>query len=188
MSSSRDVVERRREVLRLVYDNFLHSLDALPQERLWERPGHGLPTGQAGFPIARLVGHVRDAIVFWLWREGEEPPPAIERGASLETILDSLEQVRGRLDAILASASDADLKSVWPSAAPVRLGLPAGQAGAPAPSRGEPITLGFISKRLMQHALYHQGQIDYIRSMGEEGWGRGRTYWEESVDAVSDCP
>jgi hypothetical protein len=181
MSSSRDVVERRREVLRLVYDNFLHSLDGLPPERLWERPGHG-------FPIARLVGHVRDAIVFWLWREGEEPAPAIERGASLETILDSLEQVRGRLDAVLASASDADLKAVWPSAAPVRLGLPAGQAGAPAPSRGEPITLGFISKRLMQHALYHQGQIDYIRSMGEEGWGRGRTYWEESVDAVSACP
>jgi hypothetical protein len=40
----------------------------------------------------------------------------------------------------------------------------------------------------MQHALYHQGQIDYIRSMGEEGWGRGRTYWEEAVDAVSACP
>jgi hypothetical protein len=174
MSPSRDVVERRREVLRLVYDSFLHSLDGLPAERLWERPGHGLPTGQAGFPIARLVGHVRDAIVFWLWREGEEPPPAIERGAPLETILDSLEQVRGRLDAVLASASDADLKAVWPSAAPVRL--------------GEPITLGFISKRLMQHALYHQGQIDYIRTMGEEGWGRGRTYWEEAADAVSECP
>jgi uncharacterized damage-inducible protein DinB len=167
MSSSRDVVEHRRQVLRLVYDNFLHSLDGLPAERLWERPGHG-------FPIARLVGHVRDAIVFWLWREGEEPPPAIERGASLETILASLEQVRGRLDAILASASDADLEAVWPSAAPVRL--------------GGPITLGFISKRLMQHALYHQGQIDYIRAMGEEGWGQGRTYWEEAVDAVSACP
>jgi len=181
MSSSRDVVERRRQVLRLVYDNFLHSLDGLPPERLWERPGHGLPTGQAGFPIARLVGHVRYAIVFWLWREGEEPPPAIERGASLETILASLEQVRGRLDAVLASASDADLEAAWPSAAPVRLvGL--------GPSRGEPITLGFISKRLMQHALYHQGQIDYIRAMGEEGWGQGRTYWEEAVDAVSECP
>ena len=181
MSSSRDVVERRREVLRLVYDNFLHSLDGLPPERLWERPGHG-------FPIARLVGHVRDAIVFWLWREGEEPPPAIERGASLETILESFEQVRGRLDAILAGASDADLETAWPAAAPVRLGLSAGQAGAPAPSRGEPISLGFISKRLMQHALYHGGQIDYIRSMGEEGWGRGRTYWEQAVDAVSACP
>jgi uncharacterized damage-inducible protein DinB len=167
MSSSRDVVERRREVLRLVYDSFLHSLDGLPAERLWERPGHG-------FPIARLVGHVRDAIVFWLWREGEEPPPAIERGASLETILESLDKVLGRLDAVLASASDADLKAVWPSAAPVRLSTP--------------ITLGFISKRLMQHALYHQGQIDYIRSMGEEGWGRGRTYWEEAADAVSECP
>ena len=174
MSSSRDVVEQRRQVLRLVYDNFLHSLDGLPPERLWERPGHG-------FPIARLVGHVRDAIVFWLWREGEEPPPAIARGASLDTILEFFEQVRGRLDAILASASDADLEAVWPSAAPVRL-------GAAAPSRGEPITLGFISKRLMQHALYHGGQIDYIRSMGEEGWGRGRTYWEEAVDAVSACP
>jgi len=174
MSSSRDVVEQRRQVLRLVYDNFLHSLDGLPPERLWERPGHG-------FPIARLVGHVRDAIVFWLWRESEEPPPAIERGASLEGILDSFEQVRGRLDAILASATDADLEAVWPSAAPVRL-------GGPAPSRGEPITLGFISKRLMHHALYHQGQIDYIRAMGEEGWGRGRTYWEEAVDAVSACP
>jgi hypothetical protein len=174
MSSPRDVVERRREVLRLAYDSFLHSLDGLPPERLWERPGHGLPTGQAGFPIARLVGHVRDAIAFWLWREGEEPPPAIERGASLETILESLEQVRGRLDAVLASASDADLEAAWPSAAPVRL--------------AKPITLGFISKRLMQHALYHQGQIDYIRSMGEEGWGRGRTYWEEAVDAVSACP
>jgi hypothetical protein len=174
MSSSRNVVERRRQVLRLVYDNFLHSLDGLPPERLWERPGHG-------FPIARLVGHVRDAIVFWLWREGEEPPPAIERGAPLETILESLEQVRGRLDAVLASASDADLKTAWPAAAPVRLvGL--------GPSRGEPITLGFISKRLMQHALYHQAQIDYIRSMGEQGWGRGRTYWEEAVDAVSACP
>jgi hypothetical protein len=181
MSSSRDVVERRREVLRLAYDTFLHSLDGLPAERLWERPGHG-------FPIARLVGHVRDAIVFWLWREGEEPPPAIERGAPLETILESFEQVRGRLDAVLASATDADLEAVWLSAAPVRLGLPAGQASAPAPSRGEPITLGFISKRLMQHALYHQAQIDYIRSTGEEGWGRGRTYWEEAVDAVSDCP
>jgi hypothetical protein len=174
MSSSRDVVEQRRQVLRLVYDNFLHSLDGLPPERLWERPG-------LGFPIARLVGHVRDAIVFWLWREGEEPPPAIERGASLETILESFEQVRGRLDDVLATASDADLEASWPSAAPVRLGLPAGQAGGP-------ITLGFISKRLMQHALYHQGQIDYIRSMGEEGWGRGRTYWEEAVDAVSECP
>jgi hypothetical protein len=174
MSSSRDVVEQRRQVLRLVYDNFLHSLDDLPPERLWERPGHG-------FPIARLVGHVRDAIVFWLWREGEEPPPAIARGASLDTILESFQQVRDRLDAILASASDADLEAVWPSAAPVRL-------GAAAPSRGEPITLGFISKRLMQHALYHGGQIDYIRSMGEEGWGRGRTYWEEAVDAVSACP
>ena len=181
MPSSRDVVEQRRQVLRLVYDNFLHSLDDLPPERLWERPGHG-------FPIARLVGHVRDAIVFWLWRESEETPPAIERGASLETILESFEQVRGRLDAVLASASDADLKAVWLSAAPVRLGLPAGQASAPAPSRGEPITLGFISKRLMHHALYHQGQIDYIRAMGEEGWGRGRTYWEEAVDAVSACP
>jgi hypothetical protein len=188
MSSSRDVVEQRRQVLRLVYDNFLHSLDDLPPERVWERPGHGLPTGQAGFPIARLVGHVRDAIVFWLWREGEEPPPAIERGTSLETILDSFQQVRGRLDEILASASDADLEAVWPSAAPVRLGLPAGQAGVPAPLRGEPITLGFISKRLMQHALYHGAQIDYIRTMGEEGWGRGRTYWEEAVDAVSACP
>jgi hypothetical protein len=181
MSSSRDVVEQRRQVLRLVYDNFLRSLDDLPPERLWERPGHG-------FPIARLVGHVRDAIVFWLWREGEEPPPAIERGASLETILESFEQVRGRLDAVLASATDADLEAVWPSAAAVRIGLPAGQAGAPAPSRGEPITLGFISKRLMQHALYHGAQIDYIRTMGEEGWGRGRTYWEEAVDAVSACP
>jgi len=181
MPSSRDVVEQRRQVLRLVYDNFLRSLDDLPAERLWERPGHG-------FPIARLVGHVRDAIVFWLWREGEEPPPAIERGASLETILESFEQVRGRLDVILSSASDADLGAVWPSAAPVRIGLPAGQAGAPAPSRGEPITLGFISKRLMQHALYHGAQIDYIRTMGEEGWGRGRTYWEEAVDAVSACP
>ena len=180
MSSSRDVVEQRRQVLRLVYDNFLHSLDGLPPERLWERPGHG-------FPIARLVGHVRDAIVFWLWREGEEPPPAIERGAPLETILESFQQVRGRLDAILASASDADLGAVWPSAAPVRLGRRR-KAGGPAPSRGEPITLGFISKRLMQHALYHGGQIDYIRSMGEEGWGRGRTYWEEAVDAVSECP
>ena len=181
MSSSRDVVERRREVLRLAYDTFLHSLDGLPAERLWERPGHG-------FPIARLVGHVRDAIVFWLWREGEEPPPAIERGASLETILESFQQVRGRLDAMLASTNDADLEAVWPSAAAVRLGLPAGQAGAPAPLRGEPITLGFISKRLMQHALYHGAQIDYIRTMGEEGWGRGRTYWEEAVDAVSECP
>jgi hypothetical protein len=174
MPSSRDVVERRRQVLRLVYDNFLRSLDDLPAERLWERPGHG-------FPIARLVGHVRDAIVFWLWREGEELPPAIERGAPLETILDSLQQVRGRLDEVLASATDADLKAVWPSAAPVHLvGL--------GPSRGEPITLGFISKRLMQHALYHGAQIDYIRTMGEEGWGRGRTYWEEAVDAVSACP
>jgi len=184
MSSSRDVVERRREVLRLVYDSFLHSLDGLPPERLWERPGHG-------FPIARLVGHVRDAIVFWLWREGEEPPPAIERGASLETILESLDKVRGRLDAILASASDADLEAVWPSAAPVRLAGPAPsppKADPPPADRGEPITLGFISKRLMQHALYHQGQIDYIRTMGEEGWGRGRTYWEEAVDAVSQCP
>jgi uncharacterized damage-inducible protein DinB len=167
MSSSRDVVEQRRQVLRLVYDSFLHSLDGLPPERLWERPGHG-------FPIARLVGHVRDAIVFWLWREGEEPPPAIERGAPLETILESLEQVRGRLDAVLASASDADLEAAWPSAAPVRLGAP--------------ITLGFVSKRLMQHALYHQGQIDYIRAMGEEGWGRDRRYWEEAADAVSECP
>jgi len=167
MSSSRDVVERRREVLRLAYDNFLHSLDGLPAERLWERPGHG-------FPIARLVGHVRDAIVFWLWREGEEPPLAIERGASLESIIESFEQVRGRLDAVLVSATDADLEAVWLSAAPVRL--------------ARPITLGFISKRLMQHALYHQAQIDYIRSMGEEGWGRGRTYWEEAVDAVSACP
>jgi len=174
MSSSRDVVEQRRQVLRLVYDNFLRSLDDLPAERLWERPGHG-------FPIARLVGHVRDAIVFWLWREGEEPPPAIERGAPLETILESFKQVRGRLDEILASASDADLEAVWPSAAAVRI-------GGPAPSRGEPITLGFISKRLMQHALYHGAQIDYIRTMGEEGWGRGRTYWEEAVDAVSACP
>jgi hypothetical protein len=174
MSSSRDVVERRRQVLRLVYDNFLHSLDGLPPERLWERPGHG-------FSIARLMGHVRDAIVFWLWREGEEPPPTIERGASLETILESLEQVRGRLDAILASATDADLKAIWPSAAPVRLvGL--------GPSRGDPITLGFISKRLMQHALYHQAQIDCVRTMGEKGWGQGRTYWEEAADAVSACP
>jgi uncharacterized damage-inducible protein DinB len=167
MSSSRDVVEQRRQVLRLVYDSLLHSLDGLPPERLWERPGHG-------FPIARLVGHVRDAIVFWLWREGEDPPPAIERGASLETILESLEQVRGRLDAVLASASDADLEATWPSAAPVRLGAP--------------ITLGFVSKRLMQHGLYHQGQIDYIRAMGEEGWGRDRRYWEEAADAVSECP
>jgi hypothetical protein len=174
MSSSRDVVEQRRQVLRLVYDNFLHSLDDLPPERLWERPGRG-------FPIARLLGHVRDAIVFGLWRDGEERPPAIERGAPLETILESLAQVRGRLDAVLGSATDADLKAVWPSAAPVRLvGLD--------PSRGQPITLGFISKRLMQHALYHQAQIDYIRSMGEEGWGQGRTYWEEAVDAVSACP
>jgi DinB superfamily len=174
MPSSRDVVEQRRQVLRLVHDNFLRSLDDLPAERLWERPGHG-------FPIARLVGHVRDAIVFWLWREGEEPPPAIERGAPLETILESFEQVRGRLDEILASATDADLEAVWPSAAAVRI-------GGPAPSRGEPITLGFISKRLMQHGLYHGAQIDYIRTMGEEGWGRGRTYWEEAVDAVSACP
>jgi len=174
MSSSRDVVEQRRQVLRLVYDNFLRSLDGLPPERLWERPGNG-------FPIARLVQHVRDAIVFWLWREGEEPPPAVERGAPLEGILDSFQQVRDRLDALLASASDADLRAAWPSAAAVRL-------GAPSPSRGEPITLGFISKRLMQHALYHGAQIDYIRTMGEKDWGRGRTYWEEAVDAVSACP
>ena len=68
-----------------------------------------------------------------------------------------------------------------------RAARPACPAGGPAPSRGEPITLGFISKRLMQHALYHGAQIDYIRTMGEEGWGRGRTYWEEAVDAVSEC-
>ena len=161
-------------MLRLVHEGFLRSLDGLAPERLWERPGRG-------FPIARLVQHVRDAIVFWLWREGEEPPAAVERGATLESMLDSFAKVRGRLDDVLASASDADLEAVWPSVLPQRLG------GAARPGGG-PITLDFVTKRLMQHALYHQGQIDYIRAMGEEGWGRGRTYWEEAADAVSACP
>ena len=174
MTSSRDVVERRREVLRLVYDNFLHSLDGLPPERLWERPGHG-------FTIARLLGHVRDAIVYWLWREGEELPPPVERGAPLETIVESLQQVRARLDAVLASAVDAELDAAWPSVLPQRLGRP-GRPG------GEPITLNFITKRLAQHALYHGAQIDYLRAMWEEGWGRDRTYWEKAVDALSACP
>ena len=180
MSPVRDVCEQRRRVLRLVHDSFLHSLDGLPPERLWERPGHGLPTGQAGFPIARLVQHVRAAIVFWLWREGEDLPPAIERGASLDTILGSFEQVCGRLDDILASASDADLEAAWSSTAPRRFGV--------VRPGGGPITLGFITRRLMQHALYHQAQIDYIRAMGEEGWGEGRSYWEEASDAVAACP
>jgi hypothetical protein len=173
MSPARDVVEQRREVLRLVHDSFLHSLDGMPPERLWERPG-------LGFPIARLVQHVRAAIVFWLWREGDDLPPAIERGAPLDTILDSFKQVCGRLDDILASASDADLEAAWSSTAPRRFGV--------VRPGGSSITLGFITKRLMQHALYHQAQVDYIRAMGEEGWGEGRTYWEEAADAVSACP
>jgi hypothetical protein len=173
MSSSRDVVEQRRQVLRLVHDSFLHSLDDLPPERLWERPGHG-------FPIARLVQHVRAAIVFWVWQEGEELPPGIVRGASLDTILGSFEQVCSHLDGILAGASDADLDAPWSSTAPRRFGV--------VRPGGGPITLGFITRRLMQHALYHQAQIDYVRAMGEEGWGEGRTYWEEAADAVASCP
>ena len=47
---------------------------------------------------------------------------------------------------------------------------------------------GGRTRRLMQHALYHQAQIDYIRAMGEEGWGEGRTHWEEGTDAVAACP
>jgi hypothetical protein len=170
-------------VLRLVHDSFLHSLDGLPPERLWERPGHG-------FPIARLVQHVRAAIVFWLWREGEDLPPAIERGASLDTILGSFEQVCGRLDDILASASDADLEAAWSSTAPRRFDVvrPPAEGGSASGGEGGSITLGFITRRLMQHALYHQGQIDYIRAMGEQDWGEGRTYWEEAADAVAACP
>lgn len=97
-----------------------------------------------------------------------------EPNASLDDILASLARVRERLDAILDGASDADLDREWSAAWP----------GRPGPKAA----LGFITKRLMQHDLYHQAQIDALRQIMEPGWGEDRQFWQQAADAVSACP
>lgn len=164
-----EVVQRRLETMALVRESLLGSLEGLTQEALWWRPA------PHAFPIARLLQHIRDAYVFWLWREGEARPPAVERDAPLHTILDSLNAVYEHFVEILQATSDADLNRPWPAAAPAALG-------------NTTVTLGFATKRLMQHSLYHQAQIDYIRHVLDADFGKGRDYWERASDRLSACP
>ncbi len=163
------VVRQRLETMAVVRESLLGSLDGLTQEALWWRPSPHV------FPIARLLQHIRDAYVWWLWREGEQPLPAVPRDAPLDPILDSLALAHGRLVSILEGTDDAGLDHDWPAAGPRAAGWPA-------------VTLRFASKRLMQHSLYHQGQIDYIRLALDPDFGRDRDYWERASDALSACP
>lgn len=167
--SGNDVVRRRLETMALVRQSLLGSLDGLTQNALWWRPA------PHAFPIARLLQHIRDAYVFWLWREGEERPAPIPRDAPLASILDSLNAVYDHFVRILQGTSDAGLDAPWPAAAPAALG-------------NTNVTLGFVTKRLMQHSLYHQAQIDYIRHVLDSDFGKGRDYWERASDALSACP
>ncbi len=167
--SENQVVQQRLATMGIVRESLLGSLEGVTQEALWWRPA------PHSFPIARLLQHVRDACVFWLWREGEERPPAVPRDATLDQILPSLEAVHSRLAEILEQTGDDALDQRWPAAMPAAMG-------------NTSVTLRFVSKRLMQHSLYHQGQIDYIRQALDPEFGRGRDYWERAVDALSECP
>lgn len=162
MLENNRVAQRRKEVLAVVRQSLLHSLDDLTTEGAWWQPApHALS-------IARLLQHVANAEAYWIGAEGI----TFEPDTPLEEVVAALSRVRERLDAILDQSSDADLEQEWT----------ASRAGPTKP------TLGFITKRLMQHELYHQAQIDTLRQILEPGWGEGRRFWQGAADAVSACP